>query len=101
MSVQFGMAIDPRDCEKEINGVLPGKEEEQGRNGTALRVALKSYCELQPTLQEDPDAETKLFAAPDFIQLLENLAPWPACLPSFFLTFSFAYSSVRGHAINR
>lgn len=35
MSVQFGMAIDPRDCEKEINGVLPGKEEEQGRNGTA------------------------------------------------------------------
>lgn len=73
----------------------------KSKEETALRVALKSYCDLQPTLQEDPDAETKLFAAPDFTQLLENLAPWPACLPPFFLTFSFAYGSVRGHAINR
>lgn len=80
MSVQFGMAIDPRDYKKKINSVLLGKEEEEGRN-SAQWVALLPQCALQPTLWEDPRAEPKLFAQSGFIQQLENLVPWPAHLP--------------------
>lgn len=63
--VQFWMAVDPRDCTNKIKGLLLGKEEAQGRNGTVSSTTSTSTARTTP--QEILYAKTKLFAGRDFI----------------------------------